>query len=162
MILRNLPYLVVTKTIYCLPLHDQFLKEQKPGFIATLVRTRVLPLYKESLCQPYLIASANWVLGELSPCIPEVRQFPFHLSYNNCSHNYVFIYTSMDAFYHFNAILWSILWGMLNLNFQEMNADIYASLLKVLTMPDTDKFSCFPVRTSSAGAIAKLVEVRRF
>ncbi|XP_022844600.1 uncharacterized protein LOC111367768 isoform X2 [Olea europaea var. sylvestris] len=88
-----------------------FLKEQKPGFIATLIRTRVLPLYKESLCQPYLIASANWVLGELSPCIPE-----------------------------------------------EMNADIYASLLKVLTMPDTDKFSCFPVRTSSAGAIAKLVE----
>ncbi|KAL2534882.1 ARM repeat superfamily protein [Abeliophyllum distichum] len=88
-----------------------FLKEQKPGFTATLIRMRVLPLYKDSFCQPYLIAPANWVLGELSPCIPE-----------------------------------------------EMSADIYTSLLKVLTMPDTDKLSCFPVRASSAGAIAKLVE----
>ncbi|KAG9144523.1 hypothetical protein Leryth_010748 [Lithospermum erythrorhizon] len=48
-----------------------FLMEQKAGFISTLLRMRVLPLYKDSNCQPYLMASANWVLGELSTCLPE-------------------------------------------------------------------------------------------
>ncbi|KAK3007116.1 hypothetical protein RJ639_016185 [Escallonia herrerae] len=47
-----------------------FLSEQKPGNTATLIRTRVLPLYKVSPCQPYLVASANWVIGELASCIP--------------------------------------------------------------------------------------------
>ncbi|KAK3025333.1 hypothetical protein RJ639_043842, partial [Escallonia herrerae] len=49
---------------------SHFLSEQKPGNTATLIRTRVLPLYKVSPCQPYLVASANWVIGELASCIP--------------------------------------------------------------------------------------------
>uniref|UniRef100_A0A5B7BY10 Importin N-terminal domain-containing protein n=1 Tax=Davidia involucrata TaxID=16924 RepID=A0A5B7BY10_DAVIN len=50
---------------------QDFLKEQKPGYTTILVRTRVLPLYTLSMCLPYLVASANWVLGELASCLPE-------------------------------------------------------------------------------------------
>lgn len=50
---------------------QDFLREQQPGYTTTLVRTRVLPLYTLSVCLPYLVASANWVLGELAPCLPE-------------------------------------------------------------------------------------------
>lgn len=42
---------------------------------------------------------------------------------------------------------------------QEMSADVYSSLLKGLTMPDTGDISCYPVRVSAAGAITELVEV---
>ncbi|XP_019253328.1 PREDICTED: uncharacterized protein LOC109232117 isoform X2 [Nicotiana attenuata] len=48
-----------------------FLTEQKPRFVDTLVRTRVLPLYETSIPQPYLITSANWVLGELASCLSD-------------------------------------------------------------------------------------------
>ncbi|XP_062143385.1 importin beta-like SAD2 homolog isoform X2 [Alnus glutinosa] len=90
---------------------QDFLREQEPGYITSLVCTRVLPLYKMSVCLPYLVASANWVLGELAPCLPE-----------------------------------------------EMSADVYSSLLKALAMPDKEDTSCYPVRVSAAGAIAKLLE----
>ncbi|XP_052204789.1 uncharacterized protein LOC127809769 isoform X3 [Diospyros lotus] len=50
---------------------QDFLSKQKTEYIATIVRTRVLPLYKISLSSPYLVASANWVLGELASCLPE-------------------------------------------------------------------------------------------
>ncbi|XP_059632005.1 importin beta-like SAD2 homolog [Cornus florida] len=50
---------------------QDFLTEQKPGYVTTLVCTRVLPLYTVSICSPYLVASANWVLGELASCLPE-------------------------------------------------------------------------------------------
>jgi hypothetical protein len=43
--------------------------------------------------------------------------------------------------------------------FQEINADVYSSLLKALTMPDNEHTSCYPVRISAAGAIAELLEV---
>ncbi|XP_049408930.1 uncharacterized protein LOC125872255 [Solanum stenotomum] len=48
-----------------------FLTEQSPGFTDTLVRNRVLPLYETPTPQPYLIATANWVLGELASCLSE-------------------------------------------------------------------------------------------
>ncbi|XP_038874632.1 importin beta-like SAD2 homolog isoform X2 [Benincasa hispida] len=48
-----------------------FLREQQPGYVTFLIRARVLPLYAMSTCLPYLIASANWVLGELASCLPE-------------------------------------------------------------------------------------------
>ncbi|KAL2338903.1 hypothetical protein Fmac_013349 [Flemingia macrophylla] len=48
-----------------------FLREQEPDFVTTLVRTRILPLYTVALSLPYLLASANWVLGELGSCLPE-------------------------------------------------------------------------------------------
>lgn len=55
----------------------QFLREQESGYITTLICTRVLPLYTTSVCLPYLVATANWVLGELAPCLPEVRLFSY-------------------------------------------------------------------------------------
>ncbi|OVA16680.1 Importin-beta [Macleaya cordata] len=90
---------------------QDFLRERNPFYTATLVRTRVLPVYSLSPCVPYLVANANWVLGELALCLPE-----------------------------------------------EMSADIYASLLKALIMPDVEDISCYPVRASAAGAIAELLE----
>ncbi|BBG94282.1 ARM repeat superfamily protein [Prunus dulcis] len=48
-----------------------FLREQQPAYATTLVQTRVLPLYKLSVSLPYLVATANWVLGELASCLPE-------------------------------------------------------------------------------------------
>ncbi|CAH9120422.1 unnamed protein product [Cuscuta epithymum] len=48
-----------------------FLKVEKPGYTATLLQTRLLALYRASIPEPYLIASANWVLGELASCLPE-------------------------------------------------------------------------------------------
>lgn len=48
-----------------------FLTEQNPGFTETLVRNRVLPLYETPTPQLYLIATANWVLGELASCLSE-------------------------------------------------------------------------------------------
>ncbi|KAL9352190.1 hypothetical protein Peur_054870 [Populus x canadensis] len=90
---------------------QDFIREQKPGYITTLVQTRLLPLYKIPVSSPYLIASANWVIGELASCLTA-----------------------------------------------EMNADVYSSLLKALTMPDNEHTSCYPVRISAAGAIAELLE----
>lgn len=48
-----------------------FLREQEPRYTTTLVRTRLLPLYESSVCLPYIVAPANWVLGELASCLPE-------------------------------------------------------------------------------------------
>ncbi|KAM0046778.1 putative armadillo-like helical protein [Helianthus debilis subsp. tardiflorus] len=48
-----------------------FLTEQRPAYTCMLIRSRVLPLYDESCCHPYLVASANWILGELVSCIPQ-------------------------------------------------------------------------------------------
>ncbi|RDX78950.1 Importin beta-like SAD2-like protein [Mucuna pruriens] len=50
---------------------QDFLREQEPEFVTTLVRTRILPLYTVAVSLPYLVASANWVLGELGSCLPE-------------------------------------------------------------------------------------------
>lgn len=54
-------------------LQIQFLRDKQPGYTATLLRTRVLPVYTISEKVPYLVAAANWVVGELSSCLPEVR-----------------------------------------------------------------------------------------
>ncbi|XP_021594154.1 importin beta-like SAD2 isoform X3 [Manihot esculenta] len=50
---------------------QEFLTEQKTGYITVLLRARVLPLYTMSVIPPYLVAAANWVLGELASCLPE-------------------------------------------------------------------------------------------
>ncbi|KAF8017772.1 hypothetical protein BT93_H2847 [Corymbia citriodora subsp. variegata] len=50
---------------------EDFLRDKQPGYTATLLRTRVLPVYMISEKVPYLVAAANWVVGELSPCLPE-------------------------------------------------------------------------------------------
>ncbi|KAL9325705.1 hypothetical protein ACSQ67_006350 [Phaseolus vulgaris] len=50
---------------------QDFLREQEPEFVTTLVRTRILPLYTVAVSLPFLVASANWILGELGSCLPE-------------------------------------------------------------------------------------------
>ncbi|ESQ48194.1 hypothetical protein EUTSA_v10019950mg [Eutrema salsugineum] len=90
---------------------QEFIQEQNPEYVASFVRTRVLPIYSTPDCSPYLVASANWVLGELASCLPE-----------------------------------------------EMNADVFSSLLKALAMPDQVEISCYPVRVSAAGGIGSLLE----
>ncbi|XP_015944961.1 importin beta-like SAD2 homolog [Arachis duranensis] len=50
---------------------QDFLREQEPGYVTALLRTRILPLYAIAALVPYLVASANWVLGELGSCLPE-------------------------------------------------------------------------------------------
>ncbi|BAB02737.1 unnamed protein product [Arabidopsis thaliana] len=90
---------------------QEFIQEQNPEYVASFVRTRVLPIYSTPDCSPYLVASANWVLGELASCLPE-----------------------------------------------EMNADVFSSLLKALAMPDQVEISCYPVRFSAAGGIGSLLE----
>ncbi|CAA6653917.1 unnamed protein product [Spirodela intermedia] len=92
---------------------QDFLKERNPAYTTSLIQKRILPLYSLSGCLPYLIATANWVIGELASCLP-----------------------------------------------QEMNDDIYNSLAKALVMPDQEDCSYYPVRASSAGAIAQMLEVR--
>ncbi|XP_050216139.1 importin beta-like SAD2 homolog isoform X2 [Mercurialis annua] len=50
---------------------QDFLKEQKPGYVIPLVRSRLLPLYTVPLTSPYLVAAVNWIIGELASCLPE-------------------------------------------------------------------------------------------
>ncbi|CAJ2650143.1 importin beta-like SAD2 homolog [Trifolium pratense] len=50
---------------------QDFLRDQESGFVTILIRTRILPLYTIAVSVPHLIASANWVLGELGSCLPE-------------------------------------------------------------------------------------------
>ncbi|XP_068662047.1 importin beta-like SAD2 homolog isoform X2 [Aristolochia californica] len=50
---------------------QDFLREKDPELTATLVRTRVLPLYTTSSSLRYLVATANWIIGELAPCLPD-------------------------------------------------------------------------------------------
>ncbi|RID63443.1 hypothetical protein BRARA_E02452 [Brassica rapa] len=90
---------------------QEFIQEQNPEYVTSLVRTRVLPIYSTSDCSPYLVASANWVLGELASCLPE-----------------------------------------------DMNVDVFSSLLKALAMPDQEEISCYPARVSAAGGICSLLE----
>lgn len=85
--------LFIDKDLNILYLHIQFLREQKPGYTTNLIRNRVLPLYKSSTCHPYLVASANWVLGEFAPCIPEVS-IAFATSFSHCFKYMSWIYIS--------------------------------------------------------------------
>ncbi|PWZ55290.1 40S ribosomal protein S4 [Zea mays] len=49
---------------------QDFLSEKKDLTI-TLIRNRILPLYSLDPCSPYLISTANWVIGQLAICLPE-------------------------------------------------------------------------------------------
>ncbi|KAG9459904.1 hypothetical protein H6P81_004412 [Aristolochia fimbriata] len=50
---------------------QDFLRKKDFEYTATLVRTRVLPLYTSSSSLPYMVATANWIIGELAGCLPE-------------------------------------------------------------------------------------------
>lgn len=156
----------------------QFLREQQPGYVTFLIRTRVLPLYAVSMFLPYLVASANWVLGELASCLPEVRYHNPHaisimhafIFYDkailnktslfvlvfpllNCCHVEIWIADVMHS--HISSSNFVVL-------LQELCADIYSSLVKALSMSDKEEISFYPVRVSAAGAIPKLLEVGFF
>lgn len=90
---------------------QEFFKVQSPEHVSLLLRTRVLPLYSMSSPSPYLIANANWLLGELAVCLPE-----------------------------------------------ELNQEIYNSLLKAFVAPNVGNVSWHPARASAAGAFAALLQ----
>lgn len=70
----------------------QFLREWNPGYTTSLVRTRILPLYSLPNCVPYLLAAANWVIGELASSLPEVTHLLQYVSYTFLSSaDFVFI-----------------------------------------------------------------------
>ncbi|MQM04400.1 hypothetical protein Taro_037202 [Colocasia esculenta] len=50
---------------------QDFLRERNPDYTTNLIRNRVLPLYSLHSCLPYLIATANWIIGELAACLPQ-------------------------------------------------------------------------------------------
>jgi len=124
-----------------------------------------------------LVASANWVLGELAPCLPEERLFSFlcHLFYFFLSQGRSAYHLTLAISHLLLPVLFLYTWAteLLIFNekhhhtslpefqscFQEMSADVYSSLLKALAMPDKEDTSCYPVRVSAAGAIATLLEV---
>lgn len=49
---------------------QDFLSERK-DLAVTLIRNRILPLYYLDPCSPYLISTANWIIGQLALCLPE-------------------------------------------------------------------------------------------
>ncbi|KAF7053474.1 hypothetical protein CFC21_061396, partial [Triticum aestivum] len=49
---------------------QDFLSERK-DLAVTLIRNRILPLYYLDPCSPYLISTANWIIGQLTLCLPE-------------------------------------------------------------------------------------------
>ncbi|KAG6548716.1 hypothetical protein Mapa_009871 [Marchantia paleacea] len=57
---KNVPFLLM-----------QFLKTQSPDKVSFLLQTRVFPLYTMGTPSPYVLANANWLLGELAACLPE-------------------------------------------------------------------------------------------
>ncbi|MCO5600947.1 hypothetical protein L7F22_055064 [Adiantum nelumboides] len=50
---------------------QQFLKAQRPDHLRMLLHNRVLCLYKMTSPSPFLLANANWVLGQFASCLPE-------------------------------------------------------------------------------------------
>eukprot|EP00250_Pteridium_aquilinum_P033256 c5372_g1_i1 orf=217-3513(+) len=50
---------------------QQFLKAQRPDHLRMLLHNRVLSLYTMASPSPFLLANANWVLGQFASCLPE-------------------------------------------------------------------------------------------
>lgn len=53
-------------------IHIQYLKTQPSAKVALLLERRVFPLYLMVAPSPYVLANANWMLGQLAHCLPEV------------------------------------------------------------------------------------------
>jgi hypothetical protein len=53
----------------------QFLRTQSAETVTALLQTKVFPLYAMVSPTPYVLANANWLLGELAFCLPEVSKF---------------------------------------------------------------------------------------
>ncbi|XP_024375582.1 uncharacterized protein [Physcomitrium patens] len=51
---------------------QKYLKTLPAAKVALLLERRVFPLYLMVAPSPYVLANANWILGELSSCLPEV------------------------------------------------------------------------------------------
>jgi hypothetical protein len=49
----------------------QFFDSQEDEMVTVMLQTCVFPLYSMSSPNPYLLANANWLLGELATCLPE-------------------------------------------------------------------------------------------
>eukprot|EP00252_Welwitschia_mirabilis_P026873 TRINITY_DN8982_c0_g1_i1.p1 TRINITY_DN8982_c0_g1~~TRINITY_DN8982_c0_g1_i1.p1 ORF type:complete len:655 (-),score=197.07 TRINITY_DN8982_c0_g1_i1:231-2138(-) len=90
---------------------QELFKVQPAQYVILFLRNRVLPLYLMSSPSPYLIANANWLLGELAGCLPE-----------------------------------------------DVNQEIYSSLLKAFVASNVGNISWYPVRASAAGALGALLQ----
>jgi hypothetical protein len=51
----------------------QFFDSQEDEMVTVMLQTCVFPLYSMLSPNPYLLANANWLLGELATCLPEVQ-----------------------------------------------------------------------------------------
>lgn len=101
-----------------------------------LLEKRVFPLYLMVAPSPYVLANANWMLGELASCLPEVRE-SLHISMDHCCEGPL---TNL-------------------LIFQELCENVYTALLKALVAPNAGTTSWWPVRASAAAALASLLRV---
>ncbi|KAH7292282.1 hypothetical protein KP509_29G060400 [Ceratopteris richardii] len=50
---------------------QQFFKAQRPEHLQMLLLNRVLCLYRMTFPSPFLLANANWVIGQFASCVPE-------------------------------------------------------------------------------------------
>ncbi|XP_073009559.1 uncharacterized protein [Typha latifolia] len=62
---------------------QDFLRERASDYTSTLVLSRVLPLYSLGRPIPYLVATANWILGELVSCLPQAMSEDIYHSLMN-------------------------------------------------------------------------------
>ncbi|XP_031497180.2 uncharacterized protein LOC116262182 [Nymphaea colorata] len=50
---------------------QDFLKDKNPDYTEKMVQNNVMPLYSSASCSPYLLDTANWLLGELVSYLPQ-------------------------------------------------------------------------------------------
>ncbi|XP_020573467.1 uncharacterized protein LOC110019929 isoform X4 [Phalaenopsis equestris] len=50
---------------------QDFFKGRSSEYIHSLLQSRVLPIFSLYPCSPFLLSTANWLLGELACCLPQ-------------------------------------------------------------------------------------------
>ncbi|EFJ18902.1 hypothetical protein SELMODRAFT_112168 [Selaginella moellendorffii] len=55
---------------------QQFFKSQSAEYLKMILLSRVFPIYSLTPPSPFLLANANWLLGELATCLPEDLKQP--------------------------------------------------------------------------------------
>nr|PNR26439.1 hypothetical protein PHYPA_031014 [Physcomitrium patens] len=119
---------------------QQYLKKQPTEKVALLLQTRVLPLYSMVAPTPYVLANANWLLGELANFLPDVRCSPL-----------------MAMSLHWLSLIGEFQEDSI-VEYQELCEEVYNALLKALLAPNAGGVSWRPVRASAAGALSSLLQ----
>lgn len=91
----------------------QYLKTQSSAKVTMLLERRVFPLYLMVAPSPYVLANANWMLGQLSNCLPEVREsLIISVSIVGFTSS-LFIWISLLSLYSsLQSWLWSLDWSI--------------------------------------------------